>query len=109
MRHKNKSNGTNSMMNSKFWDKNTKQAYMTIKKRAQEMGTNLDGCPDEIVELQSMFNYTSANKANKKRIKKLQKQIDKSGVYKPNSALMKKSMTMMLIMLMGSSRRGNSI
>ena len=58
---------------------------MTIKKRAQEMGTNLDGCPDEIVELQAMFNYTGANKANKKRIKKLQKQIDKSGVDKPNS------------------------
>ena len=30
-----------------------------------------------------MFNYTGANKANKKRIKKLQKQIDKSGVDKP--------------------------
>ena len=71
------------MMNSKFWDKSSKQAYMTIKKRAQEMGTNLDGCPDEIVELQAMFNYTGANKANKKRIKKLQKQIDKSGVDKP--------------------------
>ena len=48
----------------------------TLTKRAQEMGTNLDGCPDEIVEQQAMFNYTSANKANKKRIKKLQKQID---------------------------------
>jgi hypothetical protein len=48
------------------------------------MGTNLDGCPDEIVELQAMFNYTSANKANKKRIKKPQKQIDKSGVDKPD-------------------------
>ena len=70
-------------MNPKFWYKSTKQAYMTIKKRAQEMGTNLDGCPDEIVELQAMFNYTGANKANKKRIKKLQKQIDKSGVDKP--------------------------
>ena len=82
-RHKNKGNGTNSMMNSKFWDKSTKQAYMTIKKRAQEMGTTVDGCPDEIVELQALFNYTGANKANKKRIKKLQKQIDKSGVDKP--------------------------
>ena len=72
-RHKNKGNGTNSMVNSKFWDKSTKQAYMTIKKRAQEIGTNLDGCQDEIVDLQlqAMFNYTSANKANKKRIKKL--------------------------------------
>ena len=30
-RHKSKGNGTNSMMNSKFWDKSTKQAYMTIK------------------------------------------------------------------------------
>ena len=56
---------------------------MTIKRRAQEMGTNSDGCPDEIVELQAMFNYTGANQANKKRIKKLQKQIDKSGVDKP--------------------------
>jgi hypothetical protein len=55
---------------------------MTIKKQAQEMGTNLGGCPDEIVELQAMFNYTGANKANKKRIKKLQKQIDKIGVDK---------------------------
>ena len=80
--HNNKGNGTNSIVNSKFWDKSTKQAYMTIKKRAQEMGTNLDGCPDEIVELQAMFNYTGANKANKERIKKLQKQIDKSGVVK---------------------------
>ena len=57
---------------------------MTIKKRPQEMGTNLDGCPDEIVELQAMFNYTRAKKANKKRNKKLQKQIDKSGVDKPD-------------------------
>jgi hypothetical protein len=48
------------------------------------MGTNLDSCPDEIVELQAMFNYAGANKANKKRIKKLQKQIDKSGVDKPD-------------------------
>jgi len=83
-RHKNKGNGTYFMMSSKFWDKSTRQAYMTIKKRAQEMSTNLDGCPDEIVELQAMFNHTSAKKANKKRIKKLQKQIDKSGVDKPN-------------------------
>ena len=30
-----------------------------------------------------MFNYTDANKANKKRIKKFQKQIDKSEVDKP--------------------------
>ena len=81
-RHKNKGNGTSSMMNSKFWDKGTKQAYMTIKKQAQEMGTNLDGCPDEIEDLQAMLNYTGANKANKKRIKKLQKQIDKSEVDK---------------------------
>ena len=55
---------------------------MTIKRRAQEMGTNLDGCSDDIVELQAMFNYTGANNANKKRIKKIQKQIDKSGVDK---------------------------
>jgi hypothetical protein len=33
------------------------------------MGTNLDNCPDEIVELQAMLNYAGANKANKKRIK----------------------------------------
>ena len=46
------------------------------------MGTSLDSCPDEIVELQAMFNYAGANKANKKRIKKIQKQLDKSGVDK---------------------------
>jgi hypothetical protein len=81
-RHKNKGNGTNSMMNSKFWNKETKQAYYALKKRSMEMGTNLDSCTDEIVELQAMFNNVGANKANKKRIKKLQKQIDKSGVDK---------------------------
>jgi hypothetical protein len=65
-RLKNKGNWTNSMMKSKFRDMSTKQACMTIKKRAQEMGTILDGCPDEIMELQAMFNYAGANKENKK-------------------------------------------
>ena len=34
-RHNNKGKRTNSMMNSKFWNKSTREAYMTIKKRAQ--------------------------------------------------------------------------
>ena len=38
-----------------------------------------------------MFNYTSANKANKKRIKKLQKRIDKSGVDKPDFKMLEGS------------------
>jgi hypothetical protein len=37
-----------------------------LKKRSMETGTNLDSCPDEIVELQAMFNYAGANKVNKK-------------------------------------------
>jgi hypothetical protein len=81
-RHKNKGNGTSSMMNDKFWNKETKKAIYTLKQRSIEMGTILNSCPDDIVELQAMFNYAGANKANKKRIKKIQKQLDKSGVDK---------------------------
>ena len=54
-RHKNKGNGTNSIMNGEFWNKETKKAYYALKKRSMEIGTSLDSCPDEIVELQAMF------------------------------------------------------
>jgi hypothetical protein len=77
-RHKSKGNGTKPIMNGKFWNKETKKAYYTLKKRSIDMGTSLDCCLDEIVEFQVMFNYYRANKPNKKRIKKIQKQLDKS-------------------------------
>jgi hypothetical protein len=72
--YKNKGNGTNSVMNSKYLTKEARQAIYSLKKRSLEMCTSLDSCPDEIVELQAMFNFAAADKANKMRMKKIQKQ-----------------------------------
>jgi hypothetical protein len=51
-------------MNSKFWNKKTKKVYYALKKRSIEMGKSFDSCPDKIVDIQAMFDYAGANKAN---------------------------------------------
>jgi hypothetical protein len=68
------------------------------------MGTSLDSCPDKIVDLQTMFNYAGAKKANKKRIKKIQKQLDKMINYAKALAL-KIVIVIKLIMIISTLSR----